>query len=125
MNKIFLMGRLTKDPEVTYTQDGKIYARFTVAVDRPPNKDGKKEADFLSCVAWSKTAELVGNHFTKGKKILVEGRLRTGSYKAKDGTKRFTTDVFVERIEFVESKGKDTAADFDSMSSAFTEEIPF
>lgn len=125
MNKILLLGRLTKDPEVQYTQDGKVYARFTIAVDRPPNKDGKKEADFLQCVAWSKTAELVGNFFAKGKKILVEGHVRTGSYKAKDGTKRFTTDVFVKQIEFVESKEKGAAASsFDSMA-AFTEEVPF
>jgi single-strand DNA-binding protein len=88
MNKVILMGRLVRDPEVRYTQTGKVVAQFTLAVDRPfTNQDGQREADFINCVLWGKSAELLGNGVHKGQKVLVEGRLQIRSYDAKDGSK--------------------------------------
>ena len=104
MNKVFLCGRLTKDIDVRITQTGTAVGSFNLAVDRKPTKDGKKEADFISCKAWGKTAETMAKYLGKGRKVLVEGRMQTGSYTAKDGTKKFTTDVIVEGFEFVDSK---------------------
>ncbi|MBO7727982.1 MAG: single-stranded DNA-binding protein [Oscillospiraceae bacterium] len=98
MNKVILIGRLTKDPDVRRSNDGDPVARYTLAVDR--NKD---EADFISCVAFKKSAEFAEKYLQKGTKILVEGRIRTGSYE-KNGTKIYTTDVIADRHEFVESK---------------------
>ena len=103
MNHFVGIGRLTRDPEVRYTQSGKACAKFTLAIDRRGN--GEKQADFIQCVAWEKTAEIIGNHCTKGKKIAVEGRIQTRSYDANDGTKRYVTEVVVQSMEFCDSKG--------------------
>lgn len=105
MNKIILLGRLTRDPEIRYTQTGACVAQFTLAVDRPvKNQDGSREADFIPCVVWSKTAEVVGNYVHKGQRLLVEGRLQIRSYDAKDGSKRWVTEVIANHVEFVEHK---------------------
>lgn len=104
MNKVMLIGRLTKDPELRYTQGGTAVASFTIAVDRRFSKD--KEADFINCVAWQKTAEFISQYFHKGSKIVVEGRLQTRSYDAEDGSRRFVTEVVVEQSEFGDSKAK-------------------
>ena len=105
MNKVMLVGRLTKDPEVRGDGDKK-FAKFSVAVNRPfKNKDGEQEADFPNCTAFGKTAEFVGNYFKKGSAIGVVGRLQTGSYVNKEGNTVYTTDVMVEHVEFVERKG--------------------
>jgi len=108
MNKVILCGRLVRDPEVKTTQGGKTYCKFVVACDRAKKDAG---ADFLPCIAWDRTAELIGNYFGKGRRILLEGRIQTGSYEAKDGTKRHTTDIMVDRVEFVESKSKESVAE--------------
>ena len=102
MNKVFLSGNLTRDPEVRYTQAGKAYARMGIAVNRPFSKD--KVVDFFTIVAWDKTAEFCGHYLTKGNRILVEGRMQTYSYDAQDGTKRSGVDVIAENIEFASSK---------------------
>lgn len=99
MNHIVLIGRLTRDPEVRVSQSGKSVARFTLAVDRRFSKD----TDFISCVAFGKTAEFIEKYTKKGTKIAVEGRLETGSYE-KNGVKHYTTTVVVENVEFAESK---------------------
>ena len=100
MNKLILIGNLTKDPELNFTAgSGIAVARFTVAVARMK----KGESDFPSCIAFGKTAETISQYFFKGSKIAIEGHIQTGSYDAKDGTKRYTTDVIVDRFEFVES----------------------
>ena len=99
MNLVVLLGRPTADPEVRYTPDGKMVATFTLAVDRI-----KEGADFIRCQAWEKRAEFIQKYITKGKKILVEGRIRTGSYTDKDGKKIYTTDVIVNGVEFAEKK---------------------
>lgn len=107
MNTCALCGRLTKDPEIRYTDGGTSIARFTVAVDRRFKKEGEESADFIGCIAFGKTAEFVEKYFFKGKKIGLTGRIQTGSYTNKDGQKVYTTDVIAEAVEFVESKGAD------------------
>lgn len=103
MNKVILCGRLTKDITVNKGVNTTV-GSFTLAVDRRPTKDGKKEADFISCRAFGKTAESMAKYLGKGRKVLLEGRIQTGSYEARDGQKRYTTDVIVEGFEFVDSK---------------------
>lgn len=106
MNKIILIGRLTKDPDVRYTQgqEPMAVARYTLAVDRRYKKDGEQQADFINCVAFGKLGEFADKYLHKGIKIAVEGRIQTGSYTNKDGNKVYTTDVVVESSEFCESK---------------------
>ena len=108
MNKIILMGRLTRDPEVRYTTTGKVVCQFTLAVDRPfTNQDGQREADFINIVVWGKIAELCGNSLTKGQRALVDGRLQLRSYDAKDGGKRYVTEVVAENFSLLDSKPKE------------------
>jgi single-strand DNA-binding protein len=104
MNKAILIGRFTRDPEVRYTDGGTSIARFTLAVDRRFKQEGGQQADFISCIAFGKTAEFVEKWFRQGMKIVVEGRIQTGSYTNKDGVKVYTTDVVAENVEFAESK---------------------
>ena len=108
MNKVILMGRLTRDPEVRYSQgdNAMAIARYTLAVDRRFNRGGSDEnsADFIGCVAFGKAAEFAERYLHKGTKLLVTGRIQTGSYTNKDGVKVYTTDVVVEDQEFAESK---------------------
>lgn len=102
MNKVVLVGRMVRDPELRFAAgSGNAVSRFTVAVNRQFKKD---ETDFIGCVAFGKTAEIIAQYFTKGKQIAVSGSIRTGSYEAQDGTKRYTTDVAVESFDFIESK---------------------
>ena len=106
MNKVILMGRLTRDPEVRYSQgeNSLAIARYTLAVDRRFKRDGEATADFISCVAFGKTAEHVERYYRQGLKVTVCGRIQTGSYTNKDGVKVYTTEVVVEEQEFAESK---------------------
>ena len=116
MNKVILIGRLTKDPELRYAAgSGTAVCRFTVAINRQFKKD---ETDFINCVAFGKTGETIAQYITKGRQIAVTGSIRTGSYDAQDGTKRYTTDVAVETFEFVESKKKETN-ELDKQASNF------
>ena len=126
MNHWVGIGRLTRDPEVRYTQSGKAYASFTLAIDRRKSGDGNPQADFISCVAWEKTAEIIGNHCTKGKKIAVEGRIQTRSYE-KDGTKHYVTEVVVQSMEFCDSKGGQQLSDAKEFGGTMVsdEDIPF
>ena len=139
MNRIILLGRLVKDPDVKVTTSGKTVCTFTLAVDRPfAGKDGKREADFINIQTWNKTAEIVGNNLSKGQRLLVDGRLQIRSYDGKDGQKHYATEVIADRVEFIERKEKtaqtaNTAPTqgFDSMGQdvtnapGFNEEIPF
>lgn len=105
MNKVILMGRLTRDPEVRYTPSGKVVCSFTVAVDRPfTNQEGQREADFIPVVVWGKSAELCGNSLSKGQRIMVDGRMQVRSYDGKDGVKRWVTEVIANNVEFIEPK---------------------
>ena len=107
MNKVQLIGRLTKDAEVRYAQNdtNMAIARFTVAVDRRIKKENEQMADFISCVAFGKTAQFIEKYFVKGSRIGLCGHIQTGTYMDKNGNKVYTTDVIVDDAEFVESKG--------------------
>lgn len=105
MNNVSLVGRLTKDVEVKYTNGGSSIARITVAVDRKFKQENGPTADFIPCIAFGKTAEFIEKYFSKGQRIGLIGRIQTGSYEKEDGTKVYTTDVVIENVEFVESKG--------------------
>lgn len=106
MNKAILMGRLTRDPEVRYSagENSLAIARYTLAVDRRFKRDGEASADFISCVAFGKSAEFAEKYFRQGIKIAVSGRIQTGSYTNRDGQKVYTTEVIVDDQEFAESK---------------------
>ena len=114
MNKVILMGRLTRDPEVRYSQgeNSTAIARYTLAVDRRfrRNNDGEQSADFIGCVAFGRSAEFAEKYFRQGLKVIVTGRIQTGSYTNKEGQKVYTTDVVVEENEFAESKKSDDNA---------------
>mgnify|MGYP000972927777 FL=1 len=127
MNKAILLGRLTKDPEIKYTQSGKAVASFTLAVDRRKSANGDSQADFISCVAWEKTAETIGNYCGRGQQIAIEGRIQSRSYDARDGSKRCVTEVVVQSMEFCGRRSDNAgngAAAAGSMEPA-GEEIPF
>ena len=115
MNIVILMGRLTRDPEVRYSQgdSATAVARYTLAVDRRFKRDGEASADFINCVVFGKSAEFAERYFRQGLKVVVSGRIQTGSYTNRDGVKVYTTDVVVEDQEFAESK----AASESSMGS--------
>ena len=106
MNLVCIIGRTVRDPEIRYTQGEKsmAIARFTIAVDRRFKKEGEPDADFISCVAFGKTAEFFEKYIKKGVKIAIQGRSQTGNYTNKDGQKVYTTDVIVDQVEFSESK---------------------
>ncbi len=106
MNKVILMGRLTRDPEIRYSQGEKstAVARYTLAVDRSYRRDGENNADFIGCVAFGRSAEFAEKYFRQGTKIAIVGRIQTGSYVNRDGVKVYTTDVVVDEQEFAESK---------------------
>lgn len=106
MNKVILMGRLTRDPEVRYSQgdNATAVARFTLAVDRRIKRDNEASADFINCVSFGRSAEFAEKYFRKGTKIVICGRIQTGSYTNKDGQKVYTTDIVIEEQDFAESK---------------------
>ena len=128
MNKVVLVGRLTKDPDLRFAAgSGNSVSRFTIAVNRQFKKD---ETDFISCVAFGKTAEIIAQHFTKGKQIAVSGSIRTSSYDAQDGTKRYTTDVAVDTFDFIGSSNKEADEQglkdtFGDMMSVDDGDMPF
>ncbi len=126
MNIVNLIGRLTRDPEMRYTADGTPVASFTLAVDRNfKNKDGNVDADFISCQAWRKLGEIVGNHLTKGRLVSVVGQVRTRSYEASDGTKRYVTEIVCDHLDFLDKpKARDGAAP-DSASEELPDDLPF
>lgn len=138
MNKVILMGRLTRDPEVRYTagEEAKAIARYTLAVERRFKREGETAADFISCVAFGRNGEFAEKYFRQGIKILVTGRIQTGSYTNKEGRKVYTTDVVIEEQEFAEgkkeeeSKNEGKQADIDedgfmNIPEGIEEELPF
>ena len=125
MNKVILMGRLTRDPDVRWTQgqDQQCVARFTLAVDRRGKREeGRTSADFISCVAFGKAGEFAEKYLKKGTKMIVTGRIQTGSYTNKDGVKVYTTDVVVEEQEFAESKNSSQGNTGNAQSAPNTSE---
>lgn len=109
MNKVVLMGRLVRDPEVRYSEAGNAVARYTLAVDRM-TRNAEQSADFIRCVCFGKTAEFAETYLHKGIKVAVTGRIQTGSYTNQDGQKVYTTDVVVENQEFCESRNASSSA---------------
>ena len=111
LNKAILMGRLTRDPELRYTQSNVPTCSFTVAIDRNyKSQSGEKQADFINCVAWRSTAEFVSKWFTKGKMIIVVGSIQTRNYEVNDGTKRYVTEIVADEVEFLTPKGQSGSA---------------
>lgn len=102
MNKVVLTGRLTKDIEIRYTNSNKAYSSFSLAVNT--GYGDNQRTDYIECVAWEKRAELLSKYCSKGSKLLIEGKIQTNSYDAPDGSKRYTTKVIVENLEFLENK---------------------
>lgn len=134
MNKIILLGRLVKEAELKSTQSGKSVAVFTLAVDRPfAGQDGKREADFINCQLWGKSAEVLAKTVSKGQRVLVDGRLQIRSYTAKDGSKRYVTEVVCNSFEYIERKADGDKLNtnsqelgFENMGQQmFNEENPF
>lgn len=137
MNKVILVGRLTRDPEVRYSQgdSAMAVARYTLAVDRRFKRNNEPTADFIQCVAFGRSAEFAEKYYKKGIKIIISGRIRTGSYTNRDGQKVYTTDVVVEEQEFAESKSGSqqnssgqTASSGDgfmNIPDGIDEEVPF
>ena len=128
MNRVQILGRLTKDPEIRYTPSSKVVCSFTLAVDRPfLNQEGKREADFIPVVVWGKAAELCGNSLAKGHRILVEGRLQIRSYDGKDGNRHWVTEVIANSVEFIERKSDAKNANMTNIGKEvpFDENVPF
>jgi single-strand DNA-binding protein len=130
MNKVILMGRLTRDPEVRYSQGAEplAIARYTLAVDRRGRRDatgGDQTADFIQCVSFGRTAEFAEKYIFKGTKVVIEGRWQTGSYTNKEGQKIYTNDCMVDSIEFAESKKSNTQESPEEFVDVPDEELPF
>lgn len=111
MNIVALIGRMTRDPEVKFGQSGKAYTKFSIAVDKPFQKGAEKEADFINCAAFNKTAELIGEYLRKGSKVAVNGSLAMNRYEA-NGEKRTTYEVLVNNVEFLDSKNNNGGGDY-------------
>src|SRR5690606_30067219 len=110
INRVVLVGRLTKDPDLRYTPNGVAVCSFTLAVNRPfTNQQGERDADFINCVAWRKQAENVANYLKKGSLAGIDGRIQTRSYEGQDGKKVYVTEILAESIQFLDSKGKGQA----------------
>ena len=138
INRVILMGRLTRDPDIRYAQGSTTaIARFTLATDRDYQREGEeRRADFISCIAFDKKAELIEKHFRKGNLIAIEGRIQAGSYTNKDGQTVYTTDVIVDKVSFTGEKREetpqqqaqpsvDTGGEFMSIPEGVIEELPF
>lgn len=118
MNSVQLTGRFTRDPEIRYANSGSTTARFTIACDRRFKQEGGPTADFISCVAFGKTAEFIEKYFFRGMKIELCGRIQTGSYQNQEGQKVYTTDVIAETVGFAESKAAGSSAGADAAQPA-------
>ena len=126
MNNWVGVGRITRDLELKYLQTGTAVTKFTLAIDRPTKE---KATDFINIVVWGKQAENCANYLSKGKLCAVSGRIQTGSYEAKDGTRRYTTDVVAERVQFLErntnAEAKGSTDDIDGFYTVDSDDIPF
>lgn len=125
MNKVILIGRLARDPEMRTTSSGISMTRFTIAVSRPFNTpDGNGQTDFISCITWRRQAENVAKYCSKGSQVAVEGRIQVGSYDAQDGTKRYTTDVVCDNVTFLGSKATNSNFSNDNYNAMDSSDIP-
>ena len=125
MNKVFLIGRLTRDPELRYTGNNTAVASFSIAVNRNfTNQPGEREADFINIVVWRKQAENVKNYLTQGSQVAIDGRIQTRSYDDQDGKKRYVTEVVADNVEFLGSKGSNSQGN-NNTSSPNAEPTPY
>ena len=124
MNKVILLGRLTRDPELKTTQSGISVCQFSIAVDRKYKSEGQPQADFINCQAWRKTAEIICNYFSKGSRIALVGQIQTRTYDDKDGKKVYVTEVIVDEVEFCESKKQNDYAKTEAGYFDGADEIP-
>lgn len=118
MNKVILMGRLTRDPEVSSSASGTTFARFSIAVDRRFKREGEPDADFFNCTAFSKTAEFVERYLKKGTKVVLSGRIQNDNYTNKEGQKVYGVRIMVEEVEFAESKNASSDGGYNAGSSS-------
>lgn len=135
MNKVILLGRLTRDPEIRYTAgaEQKAVAKFNLAVERKYKRDGEQNADFINCTAFGKSAEFIEKYFRKGMKVLVEGHWQTGSFTDKSGGKVYTNDCIIESVDFADAKRENNQAPepqpdadgFMNIPDGIDEELPF
>ena len=133
MNKVILMGRLTREPEVSSSTSGTTFARFSIAVDRKFKKEGDPDADFFNCTSFGKQAKFVERYLKKGTKVVVSGRLQNNNYTNKDGQKVYDIRIMCEEVEFAESKnssessnsGSADVTDFVNIAADIVEELPF
>lgn len=129
MNKVILMGRLTKDPEISSSASGTTFARYSIAVDRKHKQEGEPDADFFNCTSFGKQAEFVDKYLKKGTKIIVSGRLQNNNYTNKEGKKVYEVRIMTEEVEFAESKGsqtqQNTTTNFLNVPDGLVEELPF
>ncbi|MDD4839784.1 MAG: single-stranded DNA-binding protein [Clostridia bacterium] len=127
MNKVFIIGNLTKDPELASTNNGIMYCKFTLAVSRNYSKDGKRETDFLPIVVWRAQAENCNKYLKKGSKAAVSGSIQTRSYDANDGTRRYVTEIAADEVQFLSTKNDSSTSDsaeFDNIK-AVDDDLPF
>ena len=117
MNKVILIGRLARDPELRTTSSGISMVRFTVAVTRPGTQGAQPITDFIGCIAWRRQAENIAKYCSKGSQVAVDGRIQTGSYDGPDGQKRYTTDIVADNVTFLGSRNSSTANNVDNSSS--------
>ena len=126
MNKVFLIGRLTRDPELRYTGNNTPVASFSLAVNRNfSNQQGEREADFINIVVWRKQAENVKNYLSQGSQVAIDGRIQTRSYDGQDGQKRYVTEVIADNVEFLGSKNSSNNSNNNPTSSNNTEPTPY
>lgn len=124
MNKVILIGRLARDPEMRTTASGTPVTRFTIAVSRPfTGAGGERGADFIGCIAWRRQAENIAKYCTKGSQVAVEGRIQTGSYDGQDGTRRYTTDIVADNVTFLGSRGGNETGGYQPNES-YVQEMP-
>lgn len=127
MNKVIIIGNLTKDPELSSTNNGIMYCKFTLAVSRNYSKDGKRETDFLPVVVWRTQAENCNKYLKKGSKAAVSGSIQTRSYEANDGTRRYVTEIAADEVQFLSTKSDVSGAeevDFDDIKPV-NDDLPF
>jgi single-strand DNA-binding protein len=124
LNRVILIGRLVRDIDLRYTPSGTAVAKFTLAVDRPRRSDSEKETDFIPVVAWGKTAENCANYIGKGSLVAVDGRIQVCTYEAKDGGRRWVTEVIAERVVFLDKRGE-RAADTNVGGNEIGHEVEF
>ncbi len=125
MNKVILIGRLARDPEMRTTASGVSVTRFTVAVSRPFSGQGSQpQTDFIGCIAWRRQAENIAKYCTKGSQVAVEGRIQTGSYDGQDGQRHYTTDIVADNVTFLGSRGGTDASSYSQPDTSYSQQMP-